>query len=117
MSRALLIAAAVCLAAASTVTASTRIIPVAGHLPGANGTSWTTDVSLTNNTTAAVVVTLVFHPEDGIDHTRVVTLDARQSLLLDDAVGPDRFPGTNPDATTSRTIDSGRTSHRPVASA
>ncbi len=94
--RRVMICAAICVASITSMFASTRIIPVAGHLPGANGTSWTTDIDLTNRTPASVVVDLVFHPEDGIARTRSVTLDANQSVLLDDAVGPAKFPGTNP---------------------
>lgn len=88
--------AVLCFALTTSLFASTRIIPVAGHLPGANGTSWTTDVSLTNNTPTSVVVDLVFHPEDGIARTRTVTLGPNQSTLLDDAVGPTKFSGDNP---------------------
>jgi P pilus assembly chaperone PapD len=95
MRRAML-AAVLWLAATTAVFGSTRIIPVAGHLPGANGTAWTTDVSLTNNSLTAVIVDLVFHPEDGIARTRSITLDANQSMLLEDAVEPAQFPGANP---------------------
>jgi hypothetical protein len=95
MRRAML-AAVIWLAATTAVFGSTRIIPVAGHLPGANSTAWTTDLSLTNNSLTAVTVDLVFRPEDGIARTRSVTLDAKQSMLLEDAVGPSRFAGTNP---------------------
>jgi hypothetical protein len=94
--RRLLLNAAICIALSTTAFATTRIIPVAGHLPGANGTSWTTDVSLTNNTAFPVVVELVFRTEDGVARTRSIPLGAHQSALLDDAVGPDRFPGVNP---------------------
>ena len=90
------LSAAICFAAATSIFASTRIIPVAGHLPGANGTSWTTDVTLTNNTPSPVDVDLVFRPEDGIARTRRVTLGANQSALFKDAVDPTQFSGTNP---------------------
>jgi hypothetical protein len=85
-----------CFAVTTSLFAATRIIPVAGHLAGGFGTNWTTDVSLTNNTSGSIVVDLVFHPEDGIARTRSVTLEPRQSMLLDDAVGPTKFPGSNP---------------------
>jgi hypothetical protein len=94
--RGFLLSMAICFAAATSVVASTRVIPLVGHLPGDNGTSWTTDVSLTNNTASAVVVDLVFRPEDGIARTRTVTLDAQGSMLLQDAVAPTQFPGNNP---------------------
>jgi hypothetical protein len=95
MRRALL-CAAVMAATTITISASTRIIPVAGHLPGANGTVWTTDVSLTNKSGSAAMVDLVFHPEDGIARTRSLTLGASESMLLDDAVAPSKFAGANP---------------------
>ncbi|MEA2569277.1 MAG: hypothetical protein QOI24_1278 [Acidobacteriota bacterium] len=94
--RNILIGAAIWIASITAVSASTRIIPVAGHLPGSNGTSWTTDISLTNSEPSAVVVELVFRPEDGIARTRSLTLEANQSILLEDAVGPTKFSGTNP---------------------
>jgi hypothetical protein len=91
-----MLAAVIWLAVTTAAFGSIRIIPVAGHLPGANGTAWTTDVSLTNNSLAAVTVDLVFRPEDGIARTRSITLDAKQSMLVEDAVGPAQFPGANP---------------------
>ncbi|HEX7832610.1 MAG TPA: PKD domain-containing protein [Thermoanaerobaculia bacterium] len=75
--------------------ASTRIIPVAGHIPGANNTAWTTDVSVRNNTNAAMNVDLVFRA-DGLTRTRSITLAAGSSTLLDDAVAPSKFAGSNP---------------------
>jgi hypothetical protein len=84
------------IAAASSAFASTRIIPVAGHVPGANNTAWTTDVSLRNNSAAAMSVDLVFHAENGVTRTRSVSLAAGASTLLEDAVAPSQFPGTNP---------------------
>ena len=75
---------------------STRIIPIAGHLPGANGTTWTTDVDLANHGSAPAVVDLVFYPEDGVARGRSITLGAGQSILLEDAVNPASFSGTNP---------------------
>ncbi len=76
--------------------ASTRLIPVAGRIAGANDTAWATDVSLRNDTTAAMNVELVFHADNGITRTRTVSLPAASSVLLDDAVAPSKFPGTNP---------------------
>jgi PKD domain len=80
----------------SSALAATRIIPVAGHVPGANDTAWTTDVSLRNNTNAAMNVELVFHADTGLTRTRTVSLGADSSMLLDDAVAPAKFPGSNP---------------------
>jgi plastocyanin len=85
----------VLLVAALSMSAGTRIIPVAGHLPGANGTSWTTDVSLTNNDAVATAAQLVFHAGNGITVSRTVQLPASGSLLLADAVRPDQFAGAN----------------------
>ncbi|MGN6183192.1 MAG: PKD domain-containing protein [Thermoanaerobaculia bacterium] len=78
-----------------TMNAGTRIIPVAGHLPGANGTSWTTDVSITNNDGFATSAQLVFHAGNGATVSRTVQLPANGSLLLTDAVHPNQFSGAN----------------------
>jgi hypothetical protein len=84
------------LASALTLTAGTRVVPIAGHLPGANGSSWTTDISLTNNDATATEAQLVFHSDAGATVSRSVHLSGGSSLLLDDAVRPDSFPGANP---------------------
>lgn len=94
--------AAICIAATMSASAGTRVIPIAGHTPGANGTTWTTDLTLTNNTANAASVDLVFHPADGIARTRTVTLAANQSLLLADVVSPEAFPGANLQASTGQ---------------
>src|SRR5689334_23175279 len=88
--------AVVLLAMVSSAFAATRIIPVAGRVPGANNTMWTTDVSLRNNTSAAMTVELVFHADNGVTRTRSVSLAAGASVLLDDAVAPSKFTGSNP---------------------
>jgi hypothetical protein len=95
MKRALLYAA-LWIAAVSSAFATTRIIPVAGHVPGANNTAWTTDISLRNNTGAAMSVELVFRADSGLTRTRSVNLAAGTSVLLEGAVAPSKFPGDNP---------------------
>ena len=80
--------------AALPVSAGTRVIPIAGHLPGANGSSWMTDVSLSNNDSVAHEAELVFRADSGMTASRTVVLPAGASLLLEDAVRPDNFPGT-----------------------
>jgi PKD repeat protein len=92
----LLLTALLWIAAALPALGTTRIIPVAGHVPGANNTAWTTDVSLRNNTTSAMTADLVFHGDNGLTRTRSVSLAAGASVLLDDAVAPTKFPGSNP---------------------
>ncbi|HKO59071.1 MAG TPA: PKD domain-containing protein [Thermoanaerobaculia bacterium] len=84
------------LAAASIALAANRVVPVAGHLPGANGTTWTTDLSLTNNSSSTAFVDLVFHPAEGAARTRTISMAAGQSLLIEDAVNPADLPGANP---------------------
>lgn len=84
------------LVSAVTLSAGTRVIPIAGHLPGANESSWTTDVSLSNNDSVANLAELVFHSDSGRTVSRTVTLAAGTSLLLADAVRPESFPGVNP---------------------
>jgi len=85
-----------CLVGAVTLTAGTRVIPIAGHLPGENQSSWTTDVSLTNNDSVTNLVELVFHADSGRTVSRTLSLAAGTSLLLADAVRPESFPGVNP---------------------
>jgi len=80
----------VSLAAAISLHAGVRIIPIAGHVPGANGSSWSTDVSLTNDDSVPRSAQLLFHTDSGTV-TRSVIVPASGSLLLDDAVRPDRF--------------------------
>lgn len=79
------------LLASSTVHAGSLIIPVAGHLPGGNGTQWTTDLLLTNLSTAAQSVTLRFYPQNLAAATRDVPLAPGESKLLSDAVNPALF--------------------------
>lgn len=78
--------------------AATKLIPIAGRLPGAYYTIWMTDVSLTNNTAEAVNVDLVFYPEDHVGRTLSLVLAPHESRLLADAVGPTKFPGDNPES-------------------
>ena len=92
----LLMYAVLWIATALPALAATRVIPVAGHVPGANDTAWTTDVSLRNNTAAAMTVDLVFHGDAALARTRSVSLGAGASVLLEDAVAPSKFPGNNP---------------------
>ncbi|MDQ3281622.1 MAG: PKD domain-containing protein, partial [Acidobacteriota bacterium] len=83
------------IAAVSQAFASTRIIPVAGHVPGANNTAWITDVTLKNNSAAATSVELLFHT-DSSTRSRIITLGAGASMLLEDAVAPAKFGANNP---------------------
>lgn len=92
----LLLSAVLCIAVAFPALATTRIIPLAGHVPGANNTAWTTDVSLRNNTSFAMNAEMIFHADDGLTRTRSISLDAGASVLLDDAVAPSKFSGSNP---------------------
>src|SRR5690348_4156626 len=84
------------LTALSPAFASTRVIPVAGHLPGVNDTTWATNVSLHNDDAAATNVDLVFHGDDGLTRTRSITLGGSASVLLEDALDPSKFGGSNP---------------------
>ena len=84
------------LAVVSSAFATTRIIPVAGHVPGANDTAWSTDVSLRNNSGAAMTVELLFHSDTGLTRSRSVIVPAGSAVLLEGAAAPSKFPGTNP---------------------
>ncbi|HET8774774.1 MAG TPA: PKD domain-containing protein [Thermoanaerobaculia bacterium] len=92
----LLLYATLTIAAAFSALATTRIIPLAGHAPGANNTAWRTNLALQNNTLVPMTVDLVFHADSGITRTRSVSLAAGTSVLLDGAVEPSKFPGSNP---------------------
>ncbi len=94
--RKILLYATLWIAAAFSASATTRIIPLAGHAPGANNTAWRTDVSLQNNTLTPMTVELVFHADNGVTRTRSVSLAGGTSMLLDGAVEPSKFPGSNP---------------------
>jgi hypothetical protein len=85
-----------CLVLAFSAFAGTRLIPIAGHAPGANNTAWITDVTLKNNSSTTMLVELVFHAGDGVARTRSVTLGAGASMLVEDAVAPEKFSGRNP---------------------
>jgi hypothetical protein len=75
-----------------------NVVPVAGHLPGANQTVWTTDLMLFNSLPQREVVTLVFHPAGAERVSRTLTLEPRESRLLTDVVDPASFPGDHPDS-------------------
>ncbi len=71
--------------------ADTYVIPVAGHVSGANGETWMTDVTLHNVSTSTLVVDLAAIGLDGKvvelnDHT--VTVGAQGTLTLRDLVRP-----------------------------
>ena len=86
------------LLAAPPVLAVHRIVPVAGHAPGANGTLWITDLMLFNTLPKQEAVALVFRPGDGAEVSRVLQLAAGESLFVPDAVNPALFPGEHPPA-------------------
>lgn len=79
-----------------------RIVPVAGHAPGANGTFWTTDLMLFNSLPQQEAVALVFRPGGGAEVSRVLQLAAGESMLVADAVNPALFPGESPSAWTGQ---------------
>lgn len=71
--------------------AKNMYIPVAGRVPGANGTFWRTDVRIFNPSAVSdIQVTLHFLPM-GLDGSnipgRLVTVPKRQMVVLDDVVG------------------------------
>jgi hypothetical protein len=73
-----------------------NVVPVAGHLPGANQTAWTTDLMLFNSLPQSEAVTLVFYPVGAERVSRTLSLDPRESRLLIDVVNPASFPGDHP---------------------
>ena len=83
---------------APTAYAVRQTVPIAGHLPGANGTMWTTDLMLFNAQPQAETVRLRFRPAALADVYRDVVLEGGASVLLSDAVDPALFPGENPES-------------------
>lgn len=75
-----------------------HVVPIAGHLPGALGTTWTTDLMLFNSLPQPASVTLVFRPTNAERVDRIVTLDPGESRLLKDVANPTLYPGENPDS-------------------
>ena len=83
---------------ATSLFASRRIIPVAGHTAGANNTFWTTDLHLSNRSTDSRVFHLTFHPDASSAFSRDIALGGGESVLLRDAAAPEAFgrpAGTN----------------------
>jgi hypothetical protein len=83
---------------ATSALAVRHVVPVAGHLPGAKGTIWTTDLMLFNSLPQATSVTLVFYPTGGERVSRVVSLGPGESRLLRDVVNPKLFAGVYPES-------------------
>jgi hypothetical protein len=83
--------------------AATFIVPVAGTGPGANGSLWSSDVTLHNTSTAPVTVTLAFHDRYGVTPTTPVTVAGRATVTVADIVRTrftnDRGPSFNGTAT------------------
>ena len=71
--------------------ASRRIVPLAGHLPGANNTFWTTDLQLTNTSAQSEVVHLTFYPNGRSPVSRDFTLASGESRLIEDVTAPSAF--------------------------
>jgi hypothetical protein len=86
-----LLAAALWLASVD-VFGATLVIPLAGRTPGANGTMWVTDLSLTNDGFSPATVELVFHGGAG-SRSRMVSLLPYESQLLEDVAGPEPWFG------------------------
>ena len=78
--------------------AARRVLPLAGHAPGANNTFWTTDLHLSNESAISRTLRLTFHPNGRDAVTRDVTLAGHESTLLEDVVAP-RALGMSDDTT------------------
>lgn len=103
--------------------ADTYVIPIAGHTPGANGTTWMSDLAIRNISTQPLTVEMVFietgdqtfdnvQPLMGDNTDGSVTLNANETLLLEDVlegyrgrtstIGAIILGGNRPFAVTSR---------------
>jgi hypothetical protein len=67
-------------------SAASLIIPAAGTGPGANGSSWQTEVTLHNVSSSSIATTLLFHGRDGADGSTTVTLGPRATTSIQDIV-------------------------------
>jgi len=76
---------------ATSMFASRRIVPLAGHAPGANHTFWTTDVQLSNRSADTELFHLTFHPSGSPAVSRDVSVGGGSSMLLRDVTSPDSF--------------------------
>src|ERR1700738_5315252 len=71
-------------------SAGSLVIPAAGTGPGANGSSWKTEVIIANLSLAPVDLTLVFHDRNGAAETSKVTIPAH-STFSDENIVASRF--------------------------
>ncbi len=72
----------------SSAAALTRIVPVAGHTEGAFGSSWRTDLLLSNPVGQPQRVDLIFYPSGSAPVTRSIVIGATDTILVADAVNP-----------------------------
>jgi hypothetical protein len=99
---------------AASVT-DTYVIPVAGHVSGANGQTWMTDVTLHNVTSSSLVIDLATVGAGGQPiemNAETVTVAAHGTLMLRDvvrqtAVGALVVAGSGPFTMTSRVYSEG----------
>jgi hypothetical protein len=75
-------------------SAGSLVIPAAGTGPGANGSSWKTEVIIANLSLSAVDLTLVFHDRNGASGTSKVTV-AAHSTFSDENIVASRFGRTS----------------------
>ena len=67
-------------------SATNLIIPAAGTGPGANGSTWQTELTLHNASGRVASVIMTFHDTDGADRTFTQLVRPRQTLTLKDVV-------------------------------
>lgn len=74
--------------------AATRIVPLAGHTEGAFGTSWRTDLLLSNASNQAQVIDLIFHTTDLPPLTRSIVIGPSDTIVVEDVVAPAAYGQT-----------------------
>lgn len=87
-------AALAALALPLTASAGSLIIPAAGTGPGANASTWKSEVLVANLSLLPVDVTFVFHDRNGAAGTSTITLPAHTTVSEDDIVAT-RFGRTS----------------------
>lgn len=69
-------------------TGASRIVPLAGHTEGAMGTSWRTDLLLSNAVNQSQIIDLTFHTPMLPPLTRSIVIAPGDTVVIEDVVSP-----------------------------
>ncbi|MEO8036790.1 MAG: hypothetical protein ABI837_20320, partial [Acidobacteriota bacterium] len=64
-------------------SAASLIIPASGTGPGANGSSWQTELTLHNVSSKTIAATILFHDKDAVSASTTVTLAGRATTSIE----------------------------------